>query len=485
MRDLRDGALTHGVSPAGPAGGGRPRHVVIIGAGPAGLTAAHRLAREGVRVTILEKRAHLGGLGGTTAFEGRHGIYRFDFGGHRFITRNAELLKLVEDLVGEDLLTASRASVIRLGGRVYDYPLAIGNLLKSAPPSLLLGAARDVSAMLLGLARAVPGEDFASWTEARFGPTLYRTFFEGYTAKLWGVPPTQLSADWAEQRISLVDLRDVLRRLLPGAANNPRTYARSYRYPRLGFGMIFERLATAVEKLGGSIRCGVTITGFMEAGGRITAVETADGPVPCDAVISSMPLPEMVRMTGGECSLGFRGLRFFNMPMAVTNVSPWTWQYLSDPDMLATRLQEPRRRSPEMAPEGMSSLMLEIPCDPGSALWEMEDEALFARVKADLARLGIDPAKATGEYFSVRTPYAYPLLTVGYEKQQQAAIRHLARFANLYQCGRQATFRYVFTDTAMEMGLMAAEGLLEDRDRRAEIYNHRNEKQVIEVESIA
>jgi protoporphyrinogen oxidase len=485
MRALRDGALTQDAPPVLPPAGGRLRHVVIIGAGPAGLTAAHRLAREGVRVTILEKRPTLGGLGGTTAFEGRHGTYRFDFGGHRFITRNADLLKLVEDLVGDDLLTASRASVIRLGGRIYDYPLALGNLLKSAPPALLLGAARDVAGMLLGLTRRKAGDDFASWTEARFGPTLYRTFFEGYTAKLWGVPPTGLSADWAEQRISLVDLRDVLRRLLPGAANNPRTYARSYRYPRLGFGMIFERLAAAVEKLGGSIRCATTITGFTHEAGRITAVETTDGSVPCDGVISSMPLPEMVRMTGGESRLGFRGLRFFNMPMAMADVSPWTWQYLSDPDMLATRLQEPRRRSPEMAPPGMSSLMLEIPCDPGSALWEMEDEALLARVKTDLARLGIDPEKTTGEYFSVRTPYAYPLLTVGYQKEQHAAVRHLSRFANLYQCGRQATFRYVFTDTAMEMGLMAAEGLLEGRDRRAEIYNHRNEKQVIEVESIA
>ena len=121
-----------------------PRHVVVIGAGPAGLTAAHELTRAGIAVTILERGKDLGGLGGTTSFEGLAGTYRFDFGGHRFITHNADLLRLVEELVGDDLLTASRHSVIRFGGRTYDYPLSLKNLLKTAPPGLIAGASIDL-----------------------------------------------------------------------------------------------------------------------------------------------------------------------------------------------------------------------------------------------------------------------------------------------------------------------------------------------------
>lgn len=460
-----------------------PEHVVVLGAGPAGLTAAWELVQAGVRTTVLERRPALGGLGGTTAFEGRAGTYRFDFGGHRFITANRALMRLVDDLLGDDLLTATRRSVIRFGGRIYDYPLSPGNLLRNAPPRLLLGAARD---LLLAARRPPPGEDFASWTTAQFGPTLYRTFFEGYTAKLWGVPPETLSADWAEQRISLVDLKDIARRLLPGAGENPRTYARSYRYPRHGFGVIFDRLAERVRRGGGTITPGVTVTGFRQAGGRVTAVETDKGPVACSAVVSTLPLPLMQEMTGGGPSpLRFRGLRFLNFPMQVPDVSPWTWQYLSDPGLLATRLQEPRRRSPEMAPPGMSSLMMEIPCDPGDALWSMPDAHLFARLRRDLTHLGIDPDRATGEMFSARTATAYPLMTVGYRAHRDRALAHLAQLENLVQCGRQGTFRYIFTDTAMEMGQMAAAMLIAGQDLRPKIESHRNERTVVEAESIA
>jgi len=459
--------------------------VVVIGAGPAGLTAAHALTAAGVEVTILERRAALGGLGGTVAVTWGAGTYRFDFGGHRFITHNAELLRLVEDLVGPDLLTVERRSAIRLGGRTYDYPLSPSNLLANAPVPLFAGAGWDLLRRMMSGPREPIGKDFTSWTEARFGPTLYRHFFAGYTEKLWGIPPEALSSDWADQRISLLDLKDVARRLLPGAQNGLRTYARSYRYPRHGFGTIFERLAERLRRQGVAIRSGVTVTGLEAEASQVTAVETDQGGVSCDAVISTVPLPDMVRLTGGRSSLRFRGLRFFNLAMAQENVSPWTWQYLSDPAITATRLQEPRRRSPEMAPAGMTSTMLEIPCDPGDALWEMADDALFAKLKPELASLGIDLSKATGEYFSTRAPTAYPLMCVGYREDREAAFRHLARYRNLIQCGRQGSFRYVFTDAAMEMGQMAARSLLRDEDLRREIADHRNERVVIETESIA
>lgn len=462
----------------------RPAHVAVLGAGPAGLTAAWELIRAGIRVTIVEKRAALGGLGGTTSYEGRDGTYRFDFGGHRFITANRDLMALVDELVGDDLLTAQRHSVIRFRGRTYDYPLSMGNLLRNAPPALLLGAARDVLAM--SLRRPAPGEDFASWTTAMFGPTLYRTFFAGYTQKLWGVPPETLSADWAEQRISLMDLREVARLLLPGAGKGPRTYARSYRYPRHGFGMIFKRLAKRLVRDGATLRTGTEVTGFETGKGGVTAVLTDAGPIPCDGVVSTLPLPLMQRLTGGGPSdLRFRGLRFINFPMRVPDVSTYTWQYLSDNSLPATRLQEPRRRSPEMAPPGMSSLMLEIPCDPGDPLWSEDDDVLFARMKPGLSALGIDMTRATGEVWGARAAQAYPLMTLGYGAERARAFAHLAQWPNLVQCGRQGTFRYIFTDTAMEMGQMAAGMLISGRDERAAIHDHRNERNVIEAQSIA
>lgn len=459
-------------------------HVVVLGAGPAGLTAAWELLRAGQRVTILERRGKSGGLGGTTLFEGKAGTYRFDFGGHRFITANPALIRLVDDLLGDDLLVAERHSVIRFDGRVYDYPLSPGNLLRTAPTRLLTGVACDFLRGRTG--RAACDDDFASWTTARFGPTLYKTFFAGYTEKLWGIPPEKLSGDWADQRISLTNLGEVLRLLMPVGADNPRSYARRYRYPRLGFGQLFEKLARRLVLEGAVIRHEVTVTGFGYDQTRITRVDTDNGPVDCDAVISTLPLPAMQQMTGGGPSaLKFRGLRFLNFPMSGGDVSRWTWQYLSDPSMLATRLQEPRRRSPHMAPPGMSSLMMEIPCDPGDELWQASDDALFNRVQGDLAQLGIPPERATGEVFSTRAPHAYPLMQLGYHRERDRARRHLHQFRNLIQTGRQGTFRYIFTDTAMEMGLMAAQMVVSGQDTRDQIYDHRNERTVIEAESIA
>lgn len=460
----------------------RPDHVVILGAGPAGLMAAHDLALAGIRVTVLERAADLGGLCGTTLMEGPGGTYRFDYGGHRFITRDAALLALVEELVGDDLLTATRKSVIRLGGRTYRYPLEPLDLLSNAPMRLLAGAAWDV------LRQKRPDRDkpdFEGWTKDHFGPTLYDAFFKDYTAKLWGIAPHLLSADWAEQRISLLDLKDVARRLMPGAANNPRTYARSYRYPRLGFGVIFDRLAQRVRSLGGQVRLGVAVTGLEWQQDRISAVITDEGALACSHVISTLALPTMVTMTGGRCDLGFRGLRFLNMAWNAPDISDCTWHYLSDGDILATRLQEPRRRSSQMAPPGKTSVMLEIPCDPGSDLWDMDDAALYGRALADLDRLGLDTRRAAGVYVSQRAAQAYPLMRLGYESERARAMTHLNRFGNLIQCGRQGTFRYIFTDTAMETGRMAAESLLAGRDDRAKIYDHRNERTVIEVESVA
>lgn len=460
----------------------RPDHVLVLGAGPAGLMAALDLTRAGARVTIVDQSPAGGGLGGTNRFEGRHGTYRFDFGGHRFITHDAALLALVEDLVGEDLLHAIRKSVIRFQGRTYDYPLSVGNLLTAAPLGLLAGASGD---LLASPFRRPRDESFAHWIESRFGRTLYRNFFEGYTAKLWGMDPRALSADWAEQRISLLDLKDVARRLLPRRDDTPRTYSRTYRYPRHGFGVIFERLADRVRAQGGELRFATRVTAIGTCGDRVTHIISKGRKIAADAVVSTLPLPLMVQSTGGHCDLKFRGLRFFCMPVEMENLSDNTWQYLSDPDIMATRLQEPKRRSPFMAPEGQTSLMLEIPCDPGDELWSMPDADLFRRACADLDRLGIDSSRATGEYFSTFAPHAYPLMRVGYAEERERAFAHLARFQNLVQCGRQGTFHYIFTDTAMETGRMAAQSLLEGRDLRRAIFDHRNERTVIETENVA
>ena len=367
----------------------------------------------------------------------------------------------------DDLLHSMRSSVIRYRDRTYDYPLALTNILRNAPWSLLTGTAKD---LLFVLPFTKPVDDrenasFADWIQSRFGKTLYRHFFEGYTAKLWGIDPKDLSADWAAQRISLLDLKDVARRLLPSSTNTPRTYARSYRYPKHGFGAIFDRLKTRLEANGARVLLNAPVTGVRSENGCIRSIlfqqQGNIEELETDYVISTLPMPLMMKFLGVQSELKFRALRFLNMPMNMENISTHTWQYLSDPDILATRLQEPRRRSPYMAPEGKTSIMLEIPCWKGDDIWSMGDQPLFDRAKQDMNRLGVNMSKATGECFSSYAEFAYPLMNKGYQQERNKNAEILNQYSNLVMCGRQGTFRYIFTDTAMEMGQMAARTLID------------------------
>lgn len=463
--------------------------VAILGAGPAGLMAALLLLESGrFRVQLIEAAPLIGGLCGTRQLDTPLGTFRFDYGGHRFLTRDAELLARMESLLGADLLHAKRSSVIRYQGRTYHYPLQLGNLLQTAPWSMLLGAGRDLLANLLSSA---PLQDpatlsFADWTRTKFGTTLYEHFFAGYSRKLWGIEPTELSGDWADQRIARLDLREVARLLLPGRADAPRGYARHYRYPRLGFGQMFDALAREVRQLGGEIFSAHQVVALRRhpCHPRIAWIDTNRTSFAVDHVISTLPLPLLVQMLGGQSSLRYRGLRFLTLPLAGEQVSPHTWQYLSDPDMLATRLQEPKRRSPFMAPPGYTSLMLEIPCQPGDATWQQDDEQLTRRIWQDLVRLGISPKRDLGYRQSLYAPQAYPLMDRHYGKERLLNLEWVHSFSNLITCGRQGTFRYIFTDTAMEMGMLAARCLLEHQDYREQIYQHRNETHVIETDHL-
>ena len=461
--------------------------VAVLGAGPSGLMAAWELNKAGFRVILIESSSQVGGMAATQTYTGKHGNYRFDYGGHRFITRNQELLNFVESLMGDELLLSFRKSAIRLNGRTYQYPLAINDLLKNAPFSLLAGATKD---LLCQLPFQTPTQDrntacFAEWIESRFGTTLYQNFFAGYTEKLWGISPRELSADWAAQRISLLDLKDVAQRLIPSKGDTPRTYARKYRYPKLGFGRIFDRLAEKLVDDGVELLLNHSVTGLKMEGKTLKAVQSDNVEIPVDQVISTLPLPMVAEFLEIPHQLGYRSLRFFNMPMATENISDNTWQYLSDPGILATRLQEPRRRSPYMAPEGHTSLMLEIPCFEGDDTWSMANEKLLPRVLSDLRTLGVDTDKSTGEYFSSHTSHAYPMMRMGYQQERRRVIQQLNSIPNLIMTGRQGTFRYIFTDTAMEMGQLAARSLIEKQDRREEIFDFCNEPTVIETQSVA
>jgi len=460
--------------------------VIILGGGVSGLICAIELAKNGKSVTLLEKDSKVGGQCKTEVLETNGEKYRFDYGGHRFITNNSELLEFVEEILSDDLLVAQRSSVILHKGKTYEYPLNLKNLLQVAPKTMLLGAAFDTLLILLKLKK--PNDDnFECWITSRFGKTLYKNFFGPYTKKLWGIEPNQLSADWAGQRISLIDIKDVIKKLLFKNKKTARTYAKSFRYPKYGFGGLPSKMAQNFIDLGGKIVLNETISSIDYDDKKINKIHTtSNNTYSAPKIISTIPMNEMAQYLGFDSKLKFRSLRFLCIGLDIENFTPHTWQYVSDYDLLPTRIQEPKRRSEHMSPKGKSSIMLEIPCNVNDKIWDMGEKELLDIVKKDLLKLNFDIEHNIVDYFSFTTQHAYNLMDINYTKDRDDTIKHLNHFENLTMCGRQGTFRYIFLDTAMETGLMAARKLLGDKTiSQDDIYNHRNEKTVIETKSVA
>ena len=458
--------------------------VIIIGGGVAGLMAGIELVKNGKKVAILEKESMVGGQCRTQVLNTTNHEFRFDYGGHRFITNNEYLLNFVEEVLADELLVSTRSSVILHKNRVYEYPLNIKNLLKVAPLKLLFATFFDTLKIVLKITKP-DDSNFEAWISSRFGKTLYKNFFGPYTKKLWGIEPKELSSDWAGQRISLLDLKDVAKKLLFKNKKTARTYAKTYRYPKYGFGSLPLKMGEMFEKLGGKIYLNEDVEKFVYTQDKIEKIYTKNEEFFVNQVISTMPLNEMSSKLGYESNLKFRSLRFLCIGLNIKDFSSYTWQYVSDFELLPTRIQEPKRRSKFMASENKSSIMLEIPCDKDDKIWKMSDEELLKICLDDLKKLGFDMKKDIIDYFSFNTEHAYTLMDVEYDKKREKTIEYLNKFDNLTMAGRQGTFRYIFLDTAMETGLMAAWKILHGSVSSDSIYNHKNEKIVIETKSVA
>ncbi len=473
-----------------------PGPIVVLGGGAAGLTAAWELVKQDRPVMVVELEDSPGGLCRTHERDG----YRFDLGGHRFISRDPSLTEMVQELLGPDLLQASRRSMILLGGKRYSYPLEPLNMLKNLDPLLGMRGVLDFALQRArgNRPRAGAEESFRSWTEARYGRTFYDLFFGPYTEKLWGIPAHRLSGDWASQRISLLDLTDVILRLVKLRGSGTRTYARRYHYPREGIGQIFSAMAHDLKRRGAEIRLNTRVTGLELHKDRVARVEL-DGPlgsysVAPEQVISTLPLPDLARMlhpgdgavTAAADKLRFRAVRFLNIMLDRQDLSPNTWMYVPDPRCVFTRIQEPKRRSSQSAPEGKTSVMLEIPCDEGDAIWSQDDETLMDRCLGELSMLGFPLASQVRGCFSKRITHGYPVFELGYREPRDRLLQSCSEVDNLITCGRQGTFRYIFMDTAMQMGRLAARrtGEAGERTSGREIHHLDSQDQLLETSAV-
>lgn len=444
--------------------------VTVIGAGPAGLTAALLAARSGRPVTVLEATGHVGGLARTVERDG----WRFDLGGHRFFTKVPEVRRLWREILpGEDFLRRPRLSRILYRGRLFDYPLKPLNALRR------LGVAEAVLCMLSYVAvRVRPPRDqsnFEGWVSARFGRRLYRIFFKTYTEKVWGAPATSIQADWAAQRIKDLSLsKAVAQALRPGRTGTRiTTLIDEFEYPRLGPGMMWERARELAERAGARVLLDSPVVRVERAGDQAAAVmvERAEGTVrhPCEQLISSMPLPELVlamnpppppRVVQAARQLSYRDFLTVALVVPVEAGFPDNWIYVHTPGVRVGRVQNFGSWSPHLVKDGCTCLGMEYFVNEGDELWSLPDDELVGLARRELAAIGLIPDDRVRDGYVVRVPKAYPVYDRGYQERVAVLRDWLARHArNVQAVGRNGMHKYNNQDHSMLTAMLAVENL--------------------------
>jgi protoporphyrinogen oxidase len=449
--------------------------VVILGAGPAGLAAAYSLAKRGEAPVVLEKAEAVGGISRTVQYQG----YYFDLGGHRFFTKFDEVQELWEEVLGEELLLRPRLSRIFYGGRFYDYPLRATNALRN------LGAvesARCMASFARARLRPRPQElSFEDWVANRFGDRLFDIFFKSYTEKVWGIPTSEIGAEWAAQRIKNLDLgaavRDAVRRPLRGILGRGEVVTsliEEFHYPRTGPGLMYDTMQARVNAMGGQVLVRNEAVRVERDGFRVTRViaRGADGVEHAHEgahFLSSMPLTLLIRAMAPRVpdevweaahALTFRNLLTIDLIVDHPDLFPDNWIYVHEKSLELGRIQNFKNWSPHMVPDaGKTSLGLEYFCSDGDPLWKRSTADLVALGKAEMAKTGLLKGARVIDGTAVWVPKAYPVYKRGYERHLDVLVSYLRRFENLQTMGRYGMFKYNNADHSILTALLAVENL--------------------------
>jgi len=459
----------------------RIRDAVILGGGPSGLAAGHVLSESGRSVLVIERQARVGGLAKTI----EHNGFRFDLGGHRFITGNKELDRLVREIIGDDLLTVERSSKILLDGKYYDYPISIRNAVSR------LGLGRSVRLVADYLSEQIRRRftksriiSLEDWVVRHFGRSLFDLFFKEYSEKVWGVPCDRIAKEWVAKRIKGLSLGVAIREAFSRVdSRRVRTLASEFLYPANGIGQICDNLQVRIEQTG-KVMTEASVIGINHAVDRVQSITVKDV---CGIqvysgyeFISSIPLTLVVRLLNPQppaaileaaASLRFRDLVVVTLMIDRERVTDQTWMYVPDPAVHFGRIHEPKNWSMRMAPDGKTHLVVEYFCFKDDDIWQATDAALTQLTIRDLGELGIVEPEEVFDGVVMRIPNAYPLFEVDYIEKQKYIVEYLERFSNLELVGRGGQFEYYNTDHAMESGIAAAKAINARADAPVSMQN--------------
>lgn len=455
-------------------------HVVVLGAGLAGLSCAYELMKAGHRVTILEREDYAGGM----ARSWQVGPYWLDHGPHRFHSKDKELIQHIYEVLDNEVVVADRMSRIYMQGKFFDYPLKTGNVLRNLPPHIMVKAIFDyLWIRVVDTFKPIKDDNFENWTKKRFGKTLYEIFFGTYTSKAWKMPCNQISADWASQRISQANLWDaIIKTLRPPKGGEVRSLVSEFWYPEHGgIGQLGRKYAEKVVKAGATLHLstpvkrievenGLAKRVIYEQGGREQTLE-------CDMVVNTIPLPRVLETLSpgideatrqAIANLKYIGIVFVYLELDQPTVSPDHWVYLPEKHLTIHRISEFKNFSKTVAPAGKTVVCCEITCRWDDEHWNLDLQRGFAIAERDLVTVGLIKPGVAKPLDIAKVRYAYPVYDLTYKANLEQLKKAAKQIKNLQTTGRQGLYRYNNMDHSIAMGRKIAKTLIEGRDKGAD-----------------
>ena len=441
--------------------------VAIVGAGPAGLTAAYELVKQGIIPVVLEKGDKVGGIARTETYKG----YRFDIGGHRFYTKVAAVQQLWQEVLGNDFIKVPRLSRIYYRGRFFNYPISAFNTLFNLGifESLLI----LLSYLKVRIKPLTEETTFEQWVINRFGERLYKTFFKTYTEKVWGIPCSEIQADWAAQRIKGLSLKTAIINALFGS-NDTKTLIKEFDYPALGPGMMWEKFAEAVESKEGKVYLDTKVISFQREGNKIKSITAEQNgelvQFSADNFVTSMPVSALVarlepqppaEVLHAARSLRYRDFLIVSLIVDRKDLFPDNWIYIHSPEVKVGRIQNFKNWSAALVPDASKSCLgMEYFCSVGDEIWEMSDAELVELATRELVNLGLAKTADVEDGVVIRQLKAYPVYDGEYRGHLQVLEGFLKGIDNLQTIGRNGMHRYNNQDHSMLTGLLAARNIL-------------------------
>lgn len=458
-------------------------HVVIIGAGPAGLTAAYLLAKQNIAVTVLEADPdYVGGIARTVVYKG----YCFDIGGHRFFLKSKEVEDFWTEILPHDMLLRPRSSRIFYKNKFFSYPLKFFEVLSK------LGLFESIFCFLSYLKKQLfpikQPRSFADWVSNHFGQRLFNIFFKTYTEKVWGMRCEEISADWAAQRIKGLSLMTaVMAALFPQKKSEKnvaviKTLIDSFRYPRKGPGMLWEECARKIEQLGGRVQLGQRVYGCdyhaSEKSWQITSqnVHGITQSLQATHVISTAAIRELVvdylhpslpvDALQAATALKYRDFLIVVLILKDKQQFDDNWIYIHDPSVDVARIQNFKSWSPEMVPDAtLCCYGMEYFCFEGDGLWAKTDTDLIEKAKKELVKIGLAALEDIVEGCVVRQAKAYPVYDEHYKTHVATIRQQLAnQFPTLHLIGRNGMHKYNNQDHAMMTAMLTVKNILAEKN---------------------